>query len=164
MLGFWSGTFLSTARLAGWTASGLPAGAADLAAALLMLAMAFLWPLFGRGSHYCLWACPFGAAQELAGRLFARKSRLSAATVRRLENFRRALWAALVLAVFAAGWSRWMEWELFSAFAWRVVPVLLLALATAVIALSAFIYRPYCRFACPTGTFLKISETDRKEH
>ena len=163
VLGFWNGTFLSTASLVGWAAEGLPPDPGELCAALLMLAMAFLWPLFGRPSHYCLWACPFGAAQELAGRLFARKSSLPPALVRRLEAFRRGLWGALVLLSLCAGWSQWMEWELFAAFAWRSVPVLVLSIAALCIALSAFVHRPYCRFVCPTGTFLKLSETNQPE-
>lgn len=161
VLGFWNGTFLSTASLVGWVAEGLPRDPAAICAALLMLAMAFLWPLFGRPSHYCLWACPFGAAQELAGRLFARKSRIPSSLARRLSVLRRALWSALVLLSLCAGWSQWMEWEIFAAFAWRTVPVLLLAIASLFIAMSAFVHRPYCRFVCPTGTFLKVSESNQ---
>lgn len=163
VLGFWNGTFLSTASLVGWAAEGLPPDPGELCAALLMLAMAFLWPLAGRPSHYCLWACPFGAAQELAGRLFARRSRLPPALVRRLEAFRRGLWAALVLLSLCAGWSQWMEWELFAAFAWRTVPVLMLSAASVFVALSAFVHRPYCRFVCPTGTLLKLSESNQPD-
>ena len=163
VLGFWNGTFLSTASLVGWVAEGLPPDRIELASALLMLAMAFLWPLFGRPSHYCLWACPFGAAQELAGRLFARKSRLPQEAVRRLASLRRALWSLLVLLSLCAGWSQWMEWEIFAAFAWRTVPVLLLAVASLFVAASAFVHRPYCRFVCPTGTFLKISESNQPD-
>ena len=98
VLGLWSGSFLSTARLLGWAGSGLRGSAADWATALLLLSMAFLYPLFGRPSHYCLHACPFGAAQELAGRIPARKRTLPPRLVRALTAFRRGLWAALMLA------------------------------------------------------------------
>lgn len=163
VLGFWNVIFLSSSRLVGWVGSGIHAAPLDFAVALLLLAMAFAWPLFGRNSHYCLWACPFGAAQELAGRLGPGTARLSRAAESRLATFRRALWAALMLAAVCAGWSSWMEWELFAAFAWKVAPPLMLALSCAFVALSAFVHRPYCRFVCPTGTLLKLSEANNPE-
>lgn len=163
VLGLWTGSFLSTARLLGWAGSGLPGGVFEWTIALLLLSTAFLYPLFGRPSHYCLWVCPFGAAQELAARLPARKLRLSPALVRRLTAFRRALWGALVLALWCGAWSRWTEWELFGAFAFLAVPPLVVALALAFVALSAFVPRAYCRFVCPTGTLLKLAEANRPD-
>ena len=163
VLGLWSGSFLSTARLLGWAGAGLPRAAGDRAIALILLSLAFLYPVFGRASHYCLHVCPFGAAQELASRLPARKRRLGPALVRRLTAFRRALWAALMLAAWCGAWSRWTEWELFGAFAWRAVPPLVVAFALLFVALSAFVPRAYCRFVCPTGTLLKLAEANQPE-
>lgn len=163
VLGLWSGAFLSTARLVGWAGSGLPGAPEDLAIAILLLGVAFLWPLFGRPSHYCLWVCPFGAAQELAGRAPCRKWRLSPKTLAGLTLFRRLLWAALMLSLWCFGWSRWLGWELFGAFAWRAAPPILAGLAAAAIALSAFVPRAYCRFVCPTGTLLKLAEANQKD-
>lgn len=163
VLGFWSGAFLSTARLVGWAGSGLPRATPDLAISALLLATAFLWPLFGRPSHYCLWVCPFGAAQELAGRLPCRKWRISRKTMARLTLFRRLLWAALMLSLWCLGCGRWMEWELFGAFAIRAAPPILTGFAAAAIAVSAFVPRAYCRFVCPTGTLFKLSEANGKD-
>ena len=160
VLGVWNGLFLSTARLVGWAGAGLPRAPADLAAALLLLAMAFLYPVFGRASHYCLHVCPFGAAQDLAGRLPVRKGRIPPALARGLTELRRMLWAALMLALWCGAWGRWMEWELFGAFAWRAVPPLVVALAVVFVVLSAFVPRAYCRFVCPTGTLFKIAESN----
>lgn len=160
VLGLWAGSFLSTAKLLAWAGAGLPGGVFEWTIALLMLSMAFLYPVFGRASHYCLWVCPFGAAQELASRLPVRKWRLSPAIARRLTAFRRALWAALMLALWCGAWSRWTEWELFGAFAWRAVPPLVVAFALAFVALSALVPRAYCRFVCPTGTLFKLAEAN----
>lgn len=162
VLGLWNGLFLSHARLIGWAGSGLRGTWADVGASLLLLAMAFLYPLFGRPQHYCLQVCPFGAAQELAGRIPARKWRLSPRLVRALTAFRRLLWAALMLALWTGIWADWLDWELFAAFAWRAAPPLLLALAVAVLILAIFVPRPYCRFACPTGTLFKLAESNDK--
>jgi uncharacterized protein with FMN-binding domain len=159
VLGLWSGLCLSLARLVGWSSASLPDDAAQSAAALLMLAMAFLYPLFGRPSHYCLHACPFGAAQELASRLPLPKWSLPPRLVRILTAFRRALWALLMLALWLGLSSDWLGWEFFGAFAWSAVPPPVLALSLAFLALSAFVPRPYCRFVCPTGTLFKLAET-----
>lgn len=161
VLGYWNGFFLSTARMVGWAGSGLPGSLLELAAALLMLAMAFLYPVFGRPGHYCLNVCPFGAVQDLAGRIPARKWKLSPALVRHLTTFRRLLWAALMLALWCGAFGRWMDWELFAAFAWMAVPPLVTILAVIFIVISAFVPRAYCRFVCPTGTLLKLSEASQ---
>jgi uncharacterized protein with FMN-binding domain len=158
VLGVWNDLFLSLDRLVGWATNGLPGTPADAAAALLLLAMAFLYPLFGRASHYCLHACPFGALQELASRLRLPKARLAPGLVRALAAFRRLLWAAVMLSLWCGLEAPWTGWELFGAFAWRAVPVLVTALAVAAVALSAFVPRAYCRFLCPTGTLLKTAE------
>ena len=163
VLGLWTGAFLSTARLVGWAGSGLPGGLFEWIHALLLLSMAFLYPVFGRPSHYCLHVCPFGAAQELAGRLPVRKRSLSPSLVRGLTEFRRTLWAALMLVAWCNAAAGWMEWELFGAFAWRAVPPLVVALAVVFLVLAVFTPRPYCRFVCPTGTLLKLAEANRPE-
>jgi polyferredoxin len=160
VLGVWGGQFLSTARMTGWAGSGLPGGAGDWTAAVLMLSMAFLWPLFGRKSHYCLHACPFGAAQELASRLPAKRWRVGTAAARRLAWVRRGLWAGLMLSTWCCAWGGWMEWEVFGAFAWRAAPWWMLGAAAGFVALSAFVPRAYCRFVCPTGTLFKMAEAD----
>ena len=158
VLGLWSGAFLSTSRLLGWAGAGLPRATADFAAALLLIATALLWPLFGRPAHYCMHVCPFGAAQELVSRLPLRKWRLPPPLVRWLTTLRRVLWGALMLSLWLGLGARWLDWELFGAFAWRAAPPLDLALAALFVALSAFVPRPYCRFVCPTGTLFKIAE------
>lgn len=163
VLGLWTGSFLSTARLVGWAGSGLPGGVFEWAHALLLLSMAFLYPVFGRPSHYCLHVCPFGAAQELAGRLPVRKRSLSPRLVGALAEFRRTLWAVLMLAAWCSASARWMGWELFGAFAWRAVPPLVVALAAVFLVLAVFTPRPYCRFVCPTGTLFKLAEANQPE-
>ena len=162
VLGIWNGLFLSHARMIGWAGAGLRGTWADVGAATLLLVLAFLYPLFGRPQHYCLQVCPFGAAQEFAGRIPARKWRLSPRLVRALTAFRRLLWGALMLSLWTGFWADWLDWELFAAFAFRAAPPLLLALAAIVLVLAVFVPRPYCRFVCPTGTLFKLAESRGK--
>ena len=160
VLGLWSGLFLSHGRLIGLASSGLPRDVWDSVAALLLLATALLFPLFGRSGHYCAHVCPFGSLQELAGRIPAPRLRLSAGLIRWLTLFRKLLWGVLILLLLADIGAGWTDWELFAAFAWRAAPPLLLALAGVTIVLSVFVPRPYCRFVCPTGTLLRLLNAD----
>lgn len=157
ILGFLHCEFLSISRLVGWVANGFPSSSLALATVIVLLCAAFLFPAFGKRQHYCLNICPFGASQELAGRLLSRKPRISTAAIRRLESFRRLIFAVLMISLWCNTGSRWIEWEPFSAFAWRVAPPIMIVTALAFLALSIFIPRAYCRFACPTGSLLKIA-------
>ncbi len=157
VLGFWGGTFLSYARMVGWMANGMALPA--LLAPAVMLVAAFIYPLFGRPNHYCTWICPLGSLQELAGKCTKRKWRLSKGLVNTLTWVRRLLWCALMTMMWLGAGFAWMDYELFAAFIVESAAWWLMALAAAVIVLSVFIPRPFCRFLCPTGTLFKIAES-----
>lgn len=159
VLGLWCGSFVSYVTMVGTLAHGSGLGLGLVVAA--MLVVAFLWPLLGRKSHYCQWVCPLGAAQELAGMCSSRKWRLSARTLQWLTWLRRGLWAVLMLLLWTGVWLGWMDYELFAAFMVSEAPLWMLIVATAFLLLSVWVPRPYCRFICPTGTLLKISQSDK---
>ena len=161
VLGFWSGVFLSHARLIGWAGTGLPRDVWSLVGAGLLLVTAFLYPLLGRPGHYCAHLCPFGSLQELAGQVPTRKWRLAPGWVKGLNLARRTLWVTLLLALLLGRAGTALDWELFAAFAWRAVPPLVLALAAVFVALSVFVPRAYCRFVCPTGSLFKFVDSGR---
>lgn len=156
VLGLWCGTFLSFDKMLGTVSGGLawPAGAA----VLLMAVAAFVYPLFGKKNYYCSHICPCGALQDLAGRCSKRKLKMSGRTVKMLTNLRLALFAALTLLMLAGVWSEWTGYELFTAFIFESAPIGVIVAAVAMAALAVFVPRPYCRFVCPTGTLLKMSE------
>jgi hypothetical protein len=108
------------------------------------------------GNYYCGWLCPFGAAQEIAGWFWPHRWRLQPR--KQLWRWTRWVKVALLGAVLVAFLCGWHERVLradvlvtfYSGFAER--PVLLLACA--VLALSIFSGRFWCRNLCPTGAFL----------
>ena len=68
VLGLWTGTFVSYTLFLRVFAGGVSLSTIGaLAAPLLMLIVALIYPLAGRSGHYCANICPFGSAQELAG-------------------------------------------------------------------------------------------------
>ncbi len=156
VLGVWTGTFLNYTFFLNCTANGITSF--SLLVPTIMLVTAFIYPLFGRKSHYCTHICPFGAAQDLAGQLTRRKKTIHPRTLKVLNHFRKLLWVALMLCMWTGLWFTWIDYEVFSAFIFQSSSPIVIAMATAFILLSIAIPRPYCRFVCPTGTLFKFAQ------
>ncbi len=157
VLGFWTATFINYTMMLRLLSSGVNLGASLVV--LAMLIAAFVYPFFGKKDHYCTWICPLGSMQDLAGMCNKKhRLKLSADTVKWLGRFRQALWAALMLLMWTQVWFSWIDYELFSVFAVNSASTFVIVGTSMILLLSFFISRPYCRFVCPTGTLLKISE------
>ena len=156
VLGLWTGTFLSYTLLMRFFSGGINiATFGTIAAPFVMVWVAMLYPLIGRPGHYCANMCPFGSAQELAGKLTRRKPRISPRLNRALNMFRNVLWGVLMVLMLTATWTAWMDYELFTAFLYTSASVWVIAIAVLFIVLSVWVPRPYCRFVCPTGSLFR---------
>lgn len=157
ILGFWGGTFVDYTMMLNITAGGLPA-IASITTALLLIA-AFIYPLFGHPGYYCANVCPLGSLQELAAAYNPKhRIHLSPKAINALTTFRMILWGALMLCLWTAAWTSWIDYELFAAFIVDSAATGLIIAALLITVLSIFIPRPYCRFVCPTGTILRMSQ------
>lgn len=157
ILGFWGGTFVDYTMLLNIMSNGLTA-IASLTVILLLVA-AFIYPLFGKDGYYCAWVCPLGSLQELATRCNTNhRIRLGNKTVKALTSFRMILWGALTLCLWTGMWLSWIDYELFTAFIIENAAMGVLIAGGMLLILSLFIPRPYCRFVCPTGTLLRMSQ------
>lgn len=157
VLGFWTGTFLDYSVFIRSFANGIPFTLASLLT-ILLFAVAFIYPLFGRTGHYCAWVCPLGSLQELASRLHLPKFHISPATVKALTIFRNVLWCILILCLWTGLLSSWIDYELFSAFIVKSASTVVLITGGVFLLLSLVIMRPFCRFVCPVGTLLNHAE------
>ena len=157
VLGLWTGTFVSYTLFMHLFSGGIPlASLMNLIAPLIMVIVALVYPLAGRKGHYCAHLCPFGSAQELAGKISKRKLHLSPRLNKVLSVFRNLLWAVLMLLMLTGTWTAWMDYELFTAFLYSSASVWVVAVAVLFLTVSVWIPRPYCRFICPTGTLIRI--------
>ena len=154
VLGLWCGTFLSWSLFVNFMSNGINLWVSLIP--VVMLVTAFVYPLFGKKNYYCTNICPFGSLQDLCGMTNRRKWRMSQRTAKRLNVFRQLLFATLMILMLTGIFFEWMDYELFVAFVFQSAPVVVIALAVVVAVLSVFIPRPYCRFACPTGTLFKV--------
>lgn len=156
VLGLWTGTFVSYTLFLRLFAGGVSLSAiGTLAAPLLMLIVALLYPLAGRSGHYCAHVCPFGSAQELAGKLSRRKLRITPRVLHVLTALRNLLWGVLMALLLTGTCTAWIDYELFTAFIYSSASVWVIVLAMLFLVLSVWVPRPYCRFVCPTGALMK---------
>ncbi len=118
---------------------------------------------WGRGT-FCGWLCPFGALQDLvsqaAQRLGVRPRRLHRTLDARLKRLKYGVLAAILATAAVSGtWTdRAVEVEPFKTAitlgfvrSWPFV-----AWAVALVLLSAFVYKGYCRYLCPLGAGLAV--------
>ena len=159
VLGLWTGTFVSYTLFLRVFAGGVSLSTIGaLAAPLLMLIVALIYPLAGRSGHYCANICPFGSAQELAGKLSRRKLRITPRVLKLLSVLRNLLWGVLMVLLLTGTCTAWIDYELFTAFLYSSASVWVTVLAALFLVLSVWVPRPYCRFVCPTGALVKSVE------
>ncbi len=159
VLGLWTGTFVSYTLFLRIFAGGVSLSAIGaLAAPLLMLIVALIYPLAGRSGHYCANICPFGSAQELAGKLSRCKLRITPRVLKLLSVLRNLLWGVLMALLLTGTCTAWIDYELFTAFLYSSASVWVTVLAALFLVLSVWVPRPYCRFVCPTGALIKSVE------
>lgn len=158
VLGLFTGTFVSYALFMRLFSGGVSVAALSaLAAPLLMVVVALVYPLVGKQGYYCANMCPFGSAQELAGKLSHRKLRVSPRLNKGLVMFKNVLWCVLMVLLLTGVWTAWTDYELFTAFLYSSASVWVIAAAVGFLVLSVWVPRPYCRFVCPTGCLIKPS-------
>lgn len=156
ILGFWGGTFVSYSLMVSYLTNGITQVA--LIPVALMLVTAFIYPMFGKVDYYCTWLCPYGALQELAGKVVKWKLPVSTKVAKGLGVFRNVLWFALMWLLWTGLWFDWMGYEPFAAFFFKDASPVVLGIAGGFILLSLVVQRPYCRFVCPTGSLFKLAE------
>lgn len=154
ILGFWNGYFLSFALLYGWLMHGIPWSGKILLPLVALLA--FFIPLFFGKSYYCYYLCPFGAAQELAGKI-RKKKMIPKGYWRTVLKYTRRSYFMVVIGLLLAGITLDLaQFEPFAAFMFGAAGRWVLALALTFLILSIFFSRPWCNYFCLTGQLLEI--------
>lgn len=159
VLGFWQSAMLSVSQFIGWLHQGVPM---QMQWGLLVVAaLSIALPLFTGKKFYCVYVCPFGGLQELAGRLNKKhKYNVPVQAVKVLLVVRKAIFFAIVIT-FLAGMDLSIVGDLepFSAFSISMAPVAALIIGIVSVVLSVFVSKPWCRFVCPLGQGLDIFKT-----
>jgi Na+-translocating ferredoxin:NAD+ oxidoreductase RnfG subunit len=154
ILGFWQGELISLALMYGWLINGIPVLAKVLM--LIMLSLAFVLPLFMNKSFYCAHVCPYGAAQELMGKLNKKKFKIPSKLIKCLKYIKMVFFYAIVLAVILKFEFDLASLEPFSAFLVSVASPMVIVLATVFLIISIFVPKAWCNYFCPTGYLLDV--------
>jgi uncharacterized protein with FMN-binding domain len=161
VLGFWENSPITLAKITAFLSGYLPDPRNALAIYLLLAGFLLTSIFFGR-NLYCLYACPFGAAQRVVGAIGGFKLKVPPWAVRLMEGVRNVVvFSALFLALIMLQ-PALASYEPFAAlFALRGSTVqwfLLFIVLTA----SLLIQTPWCNFFCPMRTFeLVVLDTKR---
>ncbi len=156
VLGFWCGSFLSLSLLISWAANGVNVAASI--APLTLLIVAIVMPLLGRKGTYCAYHCPMGAAQELVSLSNKEKVKIKPEILKILNKLRNAILALMFILMWAGVGFSIVDYEVFSAFLFDSASTAVLVIAMLALFLSLFVHRPYCRFVCPTGALLTLTQ------
>ncbi len=158
VLGLWLNTLVTEVDLVNLS-QGHAAPPAENPQRWLLLGFVAVTSL-GFGQVWCGYVCPFGAAQELVSRL-GRRLGLRTYPERSLEQGARylkfVLLAAMLVAVWVSGDGVWATFNpMQHAFGGRLGGAMLW-LTGLVLAACLFHYRFWCRYLCPMGACLALS-------
>ena len=155
ILGFWLGQFISIAKLSGWLLSGVNWQMEIFL--FIVLVAGIMAPLFLGKQFYCMYVCPFGACQELVGKINPKhKLKISPKVAKWLRYLRYVLLVVLGAILCTSLDISIENFEPFSAFKFQFASLAVLILAGVMLVLSIFINRPWCTFLCPTGAFFSL--------
>ncbi len=161
VLGVWCGSFLSLSSFVAWAGNGFNLAVAGVT--VVMFAITLLMPLFGRKGSYCANVCPMGSAQELVWMLPIKGITIPPKVAKVLGRVRYYILLALLLMMWVGVGFEIMEYEVFSAFIFGSASTFVLWMAGVSLLLSLFTPRPYCRFVCPTGALITLSQKSNQE-
>lgn len=154
VLGFWQSAMLSIAQFVSWLHQGVPF---SLQWGLFVVAvLSIALPLFTGKRFYCVYLCPFGALQELVGKVNKKKYIIPYSLVQILLIVRKTLFVAIIMVIIAGIGFDIGDYEPFSAFNLSEAPIVALIVGCVSICLALFIQKPWCRFVCSLGQGLDL--------
>ncbi|WP_455382486.1 4Fe-4S binding protein [Salinispira pacifica] len=118
------------------------------------------------GPVFCGWVCPFGTVQELIGKIGRRLFRkrfnrfIPAAVDKPLRYLRYAVLAWILYMTAVTGKLVFEEYDPYYAllnFWTSEVSIIGLVILAVVVVASLFVERPFCKYACPYGAVLGLT-------
>lgn len=139
-----------------------------ISAVILMSVIFILAILFG--PVFCGWVCPLGSVQEWIGKVGKKvfKNKYNNFVPKKLDKMLRYMrYAVLLWVVYITSISGYLIFDkidpynaLFTFWSEEAVPSAIIVLAVTLI-LSLFVERPWCKYACPYGALLGMSNKFR---
>lgn len=161
VLGFWENSPITLAKITAFLSGYLPDPRTALAIYLLLAGFLLTSFFYGR-NLYCLYACPFGAAQRVVGAIGGFRLKVPAWTVRFMEGARNAVVFAALFMAFITLQPALASYEPFAALFALHGTTLQWFLLFLVLTASLLVQTPWCNFLCPMRTLeLVVLDTKR---
>lgn len=154
VLGIWQGAFVSIELLYQWIINGTSFW--DRFGLVAVVVLSISMPLLLNKAFYCQWVCPFGAAQELAGKLYKGKIAIAPRVITLFHWVRRVALAAIIVILFTNHDFNASDVEPFTIFMIKSASVSVIIIAVSSLLASVFVFKPWCRLLCPTGELLNL--------
>ena len=148
VLGFWKDSPITLSKITALLAGFFPDPRTNLALYLLILGFVLTSFLFGR-NLYCLYACPFGAAQRCLGVIGGKSLKLPLWSIRLMGTMRNVVVVAAVVVAFAKLTPVLATFEPFAVLFSLKGTTLQWLLLFLVLVASLLVSTPWCNFLCP---------------
>ncbi|MEK6266693.1 MAG: 4Fe-4S binding protein [Clostridium sp.] len=136
---------------------------------VVLMGIIFILAIFF-GPVFCGWICPLGSFQEWIGKIGKRifKNRYNKFVPKGIDRymkyFRYLILIAVVIVTSKSGYLMFTDidpyYALFNFWSNEVAPKALIVLGVTII-LSLFVERPWCKYACPYGALLGLTNKFR---
>jgi Polyferredoxin len=161
VLGIAYGSFLSIKLIGGWFIQGI--SLKNQIIFLTLAVLSILLPFFFGKNFYCTYVCPFGASQELLGKINPKKLELPKGVTSILGHTRtKVMLLVLGIAIFGSTIDV-TNAEPFTLFFFSSASKGVVVMAIAFLLLSIAIPRAWCRFFCPTGALIDFFRKEGKD-
>ncbi len=161
VFGFVAGNFLSLEMLEGYLTGSVTFWGNPIL--WIILISGILVPLITNKHFYCSYICPFGAAQELVGRIPIRKKKLPRLLKRILAFTRPIIFGVIIIMIILNYLADLSSIEPFATFIYRVASPMTIIIAILSLLLSIFVNKPWCLWFCPTGEFLDLFRSSKNK-
>ena len=161
VLGFWENSPITLAKITAFLSGYVPDLRTGLAIYLLLAGFLLTSFFYGR-NLYCLYACPFGAAQRVIGAIGGFRLKIPTWAVHLMEGTRNVVVFAALFMAFITLQPVLASYEPFAALFALHGTTLQWLLLFIVLTTSLLIQTPWCNFFCPMRTFeLVVQDTKR---
>ena len=150
VLGFWENSPITLAKITAFLSGYFPDPRTGLAIYLLLAGFLLTSVFYGR-NLYCLYACPFGAAQRVVGAIGGFRLKVPAWVLRFMEGARNIVVFAALFMAFITLQPALASYEPFAALFALHGTTLQWFLLFIVLTASLLLQTPWCNFSVPCG-------------
>jgi Na+-translocating ferredoxin:NAD+ oxidoreductase RnfG subunit len=154
VFGFWQGQYLSVTNFFNILSNGVNWAVWII---LLMILLAFVLPLVTKKNFYCMYVCPYGAAQELIAKLNKKHIKISQKIYDKLIYLRSVYLLVIIVLLFAGIFSDFVNFEPFAGFMLNTYLWIPMVIAGIFLLVSVFIPKFWCKYCCPTGYMIDLT-------